>query len=219
MRQQFDSAMARTRASVTLLESIGDTVSSDYDVALNNYAASLNQAGRSREASDVLARIATLLLRKGGESSSSILIIVANRAGVALQLGEFETARTMLEREASRLRALGVTTQLPPMIAQKLIMTYERLGRMDSVSRLASAFIRDSTLGLPPPVMLDAHVALGNAELQSGHIPEAQREAAQVARLVALHLQEVTTSHPEFRQTARLWRIFHDAMENISFMR
>ena len=185
LRQQFDSAIARTRASVQLLESVGDTLSSDFDVALNNFAATLNQTGRMREASDVLARLATMLVRKGGENSGGLLVIVSNRAGVALQLGEFATARALLEREAARLRAPGSAAPLPPMMAYRLIMTYQQLGLADSVSRLAGAIVRDSTLGLPPSVILDARVALADAELQSGHAVEAQREAAQLARIVA----------------------------------
>ncbi len=184
-RQQFDSAMARTRASVQLLEASGDTLSSDYDVVLNNFAASLNQAGRLRESSDVLGRLTTMLVRKGGENSNGLLVIVSNRAGVALQLGEFATARSMLERETARLRAPGSATPLPPMIAYRLIMTYQQLQLTDSVSRLANVLVRDSTLGLPPSVILDARIALADAELQSGHAAEAQREAAQVAKMVA----------------------------------
>ena len=185
LRQQFDSAVARTRASVQLLESIGDTLGSDFDVALNNLAGSLNQSGRSREASDVLGRLAAMMVRKGGENSIGFLVIISNRASAALQLGEFATARTLLEREASRLRAPGSATPLPPMMAYRLIMTYQRLGLADSVSRIANAVLRDSTLGLPPSVILDVRVARADAELQSGHAAEAQREAAQVARIVA----------------------------------
>jgi eukaryotic-like serine/threonine-protein kinase len=184
-KQQFDSAMARTRSSVQLLESIGDTLSSDYSVALNNYASSLNQAGRPREASDVLGRLATLLVRTGAENSNGLLVIVGNRAGVTIQLGEFASARAQLEKEAARLRTPGSATPLPPMILYRLIMAYQQLGMADSVSRLANVLIRDTTLGLPPTVLLDAHVALADAELQSGHTADAQREAALVAKMVA----------------------------------
>ncbi len=185
LRQQFDSAVARTRASVQLLESIGDTLTSDFDVVLNNFAASLNQAGRPREAAEVLARLTTMLVRKGGENSVSLLVIVSNRASVALQLGEFAAARALLEREVARLRVPGSITPLPPMMAYRLIMTYQQLGQADSVRRLASGFVGDSTLGLPPAVILDARVALADAELQSGRTADAQREAAQVAKIVA----------------------------------
>ena len=185
MRQQFDSAVARTRESVQLLESIGDTLSSGYSVALNNFAASLNQAGRQREASDVLGRLGTMIVRNGGESSTGYLVIVSNRAGVALQLGEFETARVQLEREATRLRAPGSTTPLPPMIAFRLIMTYHQLGKADSVRRIAGGLLRDTALGLPPSVLLDARVALAEAELQSGDTAAARAEAARVAALVS----------------------------------
>ena len=184
LRQQFDSAIATTRASVQLLESIGDTLSNGYDVTLNNLAGSLNQSGRSREASDVLARIAAMIVAKGGENSTGLLVIISNRAGAALRLGEFATARTMLEREATRLRAPGTATPLPPMVLYNLIMTYQRLGLADSVNRLANVLIRDTTLGLPPSVILDAHVALADAELQSGRTEDARREAVQVAKLV-----------------------------------
>ena len=185
LRQQFDSATARTRASVQLLESSGDTLSSDYDVTLNNYAASLNQAGRPREAADVLGRLALILRRKGGENTSGLLVIVSNRASVNLQLGEFATARAQLETEAARLRAPGSTTPLPPMIAYRLIMTYQQLGLSDSTSRLASALLNDTTLGLPPPVLLDARVALADAELKSGRTGDASRETALVAKSAA----------------------------------
>ncbi len=185
LRQQFDSAVGSTRASVQLLESIGDTLSSDYSVALNNFAQSLSQAGRSREASDVLGRLVPMLVRKGGENSTGLLVIVSNRAGVALQLGEFATARALLEREAARLRTPGSATPLPPMIAYRLIMTYQQLGLADSVRRLASALLGDTTLGLPPSGLLDARVALADAELQSGRTAVARREAAVVATSVA----------------------------------
>ncbi len=185
LRQQFDSAVGRTRASVQLLESIGDTLGSDYSVVLNNFAQSLNQAGRPREASDVLGRLVTMLVRTGGENSTGLLVIVSNRAGVALQLGEFATARALLERETARLRAPGSVTPLPPMILYRLIMTYQQLRLADSVSRLAGVMLRDSSLGLPPSWLLDARVALADAELQSGRTAEARREAALVARSVA----------------------------------
>ncbi|MBC7841383.1 MAG: serine/threonine protein kinase [Gemmatimonadaceae bacterium] len=185
LRQEFDSATARTRASVQLLESIGDTNSSDYDVALNNLALSLNQSGRQRDAADVLGRLAALLVRKGGENSNGLLVIVSNRAGVFLQLGEFAGAREQLEREAARLRMPGSATPLPPMIAYRLIMAYQQLGLVDSVTHLASALLRDNRLGLPPSVLVDVRVALADAELQGGHAAEARREAASVARMVA----------------------------------
>jgi tRNA A-37 threonylcarbamoyl transferase component Bud32/tetratricopeptide (TPR) repeat protein len=182
--QQFDSAMARTRESVALLESVGDTLSSGYDVALNNHAASLNQAGRQRESSDVLGRLIAMQVAKHNESSTSYLVSVSNRAGVVLQLGEFQTARAQLEREASRLRAPGSAMPLPPMVAFRLIMTYYQLGLADSVRRMAGVMLRDSTLGLPPSALLDAAVALAGAELQAGDTAAAQREALRVATIV-----------------------------------
>jgi eukaryotic-like serine/threonine-protein kinase len=185
LRQQFDSAVARTRASVQLLESSGDTLSSDFDVTLNNFAASLNQAGRPREASDVLGRIATMLARKGGENNNGMLVIIGNRASVAVQLGEFATARAMLEKEAGLLRSPGSTTPLPSMIAFRLIQTYQQLGQADSVRTLATLLLRDTTLGLPQPVLLDARIALADAELQSGRAADARREAAMSTRLAA----------------------------------
>jgi hypothetical protein len=184
MRQQFDSAMARTRASVQLLESMGDTLSSDYEVALNNFASSLNQAGRTREAYDIMGRLSAIQVGKGGDNSIGLLVTISNRAAAALQLGEFATARAQLEKEAARLRAPGSAAPLPPMIAYRLIMTYQQLGLADSVRHLASAMLGDSTLGLPPQVLLDAHVALAEAELQSGHTDVARREATMVARTV-----------------------------------
>ena len=185
LRQQFDSAVAFSRSSVQLLEGIGDTLGSDYTVALNNFAESLNRAKRSREASDILGRISTMLVKRGGENSIGLLVIVSNRAGVALQLGEFETARTMLEREATRLRAPGSTTPLPPMIAYNLIMTYQRLGLADSVRRIAGVLVSDTTLGLPPTVIIDARAALADVALQSNRADDARREAEQVMRLAA----------------------------------
>ncbi len=200
MRQQFDSATARTRASVQLLESIGDTLTSDYDVTLNNYAQSLNQAGRPREASDVLGRLITILARRGGQNLTGYLVIVSNRASVALQLGEFATAREQLEKEAARLRTPGSTAPLPPMIAYRLIMTYHMLGAADSVKPLASALLGDATLGLPPPILLDARIALADAELRTGNLAAARREAA----LVAQGASQMAAAPPRARARAAL---------------
>ncbi|MDZ7631634.1 MAG: hypothetical protein U5K74_09870 [Gemmatimonadaceae bacterium] len=119
-------------------------------MALNNLGLSLNQAGRQRESADIMGRLIAMQVRKSSESSMSYLVSVSNRAGVALQLGEFQTARAQLEREATRLRAPGSATPLPPMIAYRLIMTYQQLGLADSVRRLAGVMLRDTTFGLPP---------------------------------------------------------------------
>ena len=185
LRQQFDSAIARTHASVQLLESIGDTLSSDYDVTLNNHAQSLNQAGRSRDASDVLGRLTNALRRKGGENTGGLLVIVSNRASVALQLGEFATARSLLETEATRLQAPGVASVLPPIFRYRLMVAYHMLGMADSVKRIANDLLSESSVGLPPPILLDARVVRTDAELQSGDAVALRRDAAQVSTIVA----------------------------------
>ncbi|MEP7347068.1 MAG: serine/threonine-protein kinase, partial [Gemmatimonadaceae bacterium] len=77
LRQQFDSAVASTRASLQLLASAGDSLSSDYEVALNNLSLALNQAGRLREATGVLVRLSALQVRKGSEATNGYLVIVS----------------------------------------------------------------------------------------------------------------------------------------------
>ena len=51
----------------------------------------------------MLGRLSTMMRRKGDVSSTGYLVIVSNRAGTALQLGEFATARALLETRRQHL--------------------------------------------------------------------------------------------------------------------
>jgi eukaryotic-like serine/threonine-protein kinase len=178
---QFDSAVTAMRQAVQLTESIGDTVSSNYTVVLNNLGQTLNQANRPREAVATVARVNDVMARHGETNTEGYILVFANRASSLVSLGEFVTARDMLEGEIRRVHPAGSTAAIPMPLLVRSIAAYQRLGTTDSVRRMARIVVADSSRSLPPPVLLDVHVALAESELLSGNGAEAHRMAAALA--------------------------------------
>ena len=180
-RQQFDSAEARIRSSIGMLEQSGDTLSTNYDVLLNNLAGVLLQAGKSRDAYAALARLGAMKIRKGENGTDAYVTTTGNIAVALIALGEFATARSMLEAEIAKVHPSGSTSEIPLFFRVRSMMTYRRLGMVDSVRRLAAQLVADTSLRLPVTILLDARASLAEAYLLTGRVAEA-RGAAQALR-------------------------------------
>ncbi len=185
VRQQFDSALTRMRASLTLLTQAGDTLSSDFDVVLNYYGSALNQAGRPREALAQVTRLRTLKQQKGETESDGYVTTAANIAAALLGLGEFASARALLESEIARVHPPGSTAEVPLFFRIRSMMTYRRLGMVDSVRRLAAELAADTVHPLPPALLLDVRLSLADALLLGGRSEEARAVVSAARPLLA----------------------------------
>ena len=195
---QFDSAVTAMREAVRLTEIIGDTVSSNYTVVLNNLGLTLNQANRPREAVATVAKVNEVMARHGETNTEGYILVFANRASGFISLGEFVKARDMLEGEIRRVHQAGSAAAIPVPLLVRSIAAYQRLGGTDSVMRMARVVVADSSRSLPPSVLLDVRVALAESVLLSGKLPEAHELAAALAPMRAAlpprpraHLQPV----------------------------
>jgi len=185
LRQEFDSAVTRLRASVGVSEGIGDTLSSNYDVSLNNLASVLLQSGYPREASVVQAKLVASMSRSGKGESEGYLVITSNLAFTLLSVGEFMTARSMLETQIARVHPAGSTAEVPAPLLVRAMLSYQRMEMADSVRRLADEIVRDTARHLPPPLILEARVALGEAVLRAGRVDDALRMNTALAPMIA----------------------------------
>ena len=185
LHRQFDSAVAGMRAAVRLTEASGDTLSSNYTVVLNNLGQTLMQANRPRDAVAAVARVNEVMARKGETNTEGYVLVLGNRASGLVSLGEFASARDMLEGEIRRVHPAGSTAAIPTPLLVRSVAAYQRLGTLDSVTRMARVIIADSSRSLPPSVILDTKVALAEATLLTGHLAEAQRMAAALAPTLA----------------------------------
>jgi len=183
--QQFDSAVTHMRVSVRITERLGDTLGNNYEVALNNLGLVLTQSGHPREASVEQAKLVASMSRTGKADTEGYMVVMSNLAVARMSVGEFATARSLLESEIARVHPAGSTSEVPAPLRVRAMLSYQRLEMADSVTRLAEEIVRDTARLLPPPVLLDAHVALAEAMLRSGRVADALRVTKAFASMIA----------------------------------
>ena len=177
-RRQLDSAITHMKASVTLLQETGDTLFSNYDVLLNNYGEMLMQVGRTREALAQIVHLRALLQVKGETETDGYVTTAANTAVVLLSLGEFASARSLLESEIARVHQPGSTAKVPLFFRVRAMMTYRRLEMADSAYRLATELAADTEQVFPPWLILDVQMCIADALLRTGQVAKARAVAA-----------------------------------------
>ena len=181
----FDSAVVNMQTAVALTKRSGDTLSSNYTVALNNLANSQMQSGHIREALATLGMAIAAFVNAGNVDTEGYLVLAGNRAASLLLIGEYATASRGLEAEIRRLHAPGSTAPAPLTLLVRSVAAYQRLGAADSVARMAPVVLADSSRSLPPNVILDTKVALADATLLSGRVADAERMAAALGPTIA----------------------------------
>ncbi len=171
---KFDSAIVVTKQSVTLLEAEGDTLTSNYTVALNNLGLSQGMSGKTRDASGTFGRLKMLLQRGGRADTDGMLTIAGNHISQLVELGEFVAARDMLEREIAQIGPIENGSAIPLVLRYRGMQVYSRLRQADSVVAQARRLIADRE-AQNPRVQLEAYALLVNALLQLSNGPEAGR--------------------------------------------
>ena len=174
----FDSAIVNMRAAVALTVRSGDTLSSNYTVALNNLANAQMQTGHTRDALATLGMAIAAFVNAGNIDTEGYLVLAGNRAAALMLVGEFATASQGLEAEIRRLHSPGSAGPAPLILLVRSVAAYQRLGATDSVARMAPIVLADATRSLPPNVILDTKIALADATLSSGRVADSQRMAA-----------------------------------------
>ncbi len=171
---QFDSAIVVTRQSVALLEAGGDTLTSNYGVALNNLGMSQGMSGKTRDAARTFVRLATVMQRNGRENTEAMQVTAGNHIAALVELGELVTAREMLEREIARIGPSEKGAAVPLVLRYRGMQVYSRLKQSDSVVAQARRLITDPE-AQNPRVQLEAYALLVDALLLTSNVPEARR--------------------------------------------
>ncbi len=170
---QFDSAIVATRQSVALLEASGDTLTSNYTVALNNLGMS-QSSGKTRDAARTFVRLTTVMRRSGRENTEAMQVTTGNHIAALMWLGELVTARAMLEREIARIGPSENGSAVPLVLRYRGMQVYSRLKQSDSVVAQTGRLIADPE-AQNPRVQLEAYALLVDALLQMSNAPEARR--------------------------------------------
>ncbi len=206
-RQEFDSALTRVQASLRLLEKAGDTLSSDYVVALNNAGSALLSMGRMREANSHVEHVRALMREKGETESDAYVTIASNNAAVLLALGEYASGRALIESEIARLHPAGSTAETPLYFRIRSMMLYRRLGLADSVRRIAAELAADTVRPMLPAMKAEVRLSLAEALLRTGRTEEARS----VARAARPFLAKLPPQPRAFSQAVLLDAAFQNA--------
>ncbi|MCC7053234.1 MAG: serine/threonine protein kinase [Gemmatimonadaceae bacterium] len=173
-RQQLDSALGLSRQSLHLLEHVGDTLSSNYATALNNFGGILIGTGRLREASRTFERCTAVLQRIGRGDTEGASVVVGNQAVALIGIGQFRDARLVLDREQARIRGQEASVTLPLVLRYRALQLASRLRQVDSLERLARGLFTDSQ-ARNPLVQVEARALLVSALMDAGRAADAMR--------------------------------------------
>jgi eukaryotic-like serine/threonine-protein kinase len=173
-RQQGDSALLLNRQSIRLLEESGDTLSSNYSSALNNFGGTLIGAGRLRNASSVFARTALTMQRIGRADTEGMSVVQGNRIVSLMGTGQFLDARAVLEGERVRVQGSADSVTLPLVLRYRGIQLYSRLHALDSLQRYARSIFADEQ-AQNPMLQVEGRALLATALFDAGQRGVAQQ--------------------------------------------
>jgi serine/threonine-protein kinase len=179
-----DSAVRLLADNVVRLVTTGDTVTSDFAVALNNLGRAQMQAGRPRDGERTFARAALTTKLLGRDSTESLYVMTGNRAFALLALGERAAAERLVQDELDLLRLAPTAPRVPLGLRFRLLQRAVDARDWPMAVVLARAAL-DQPDELPPPVRIEALAALVEGSLAQGAPAEASRRLRALDTLMA----------------------------------